>query len=101
MEMRIRKAQDIVIIELEGPINIDSAEFIEITTRLVREGALKLVCSLQKVEAMDYDGLSILTIGYKNVVNKNATMKLCNVPVHIKELLKMVRMDLVFIVRVV
>lgn len=96
MNIRKRQENNIVILHLEGRLDINSANFIEETGELIREGYLKLLCDFTDVDMVDYHGLSILAIAYKNVVNKNGMMKFCNVPIHIKELYKLVRLDLVF-----
>lgn len=96
--MNIRKWRegDIVIINPEGNINIDSALFIEETSRLLGLGCQKIVCDFTNVEMVDYNGLSVITIAYKNVINNSGVMKFCHIPPHIKELFRVVRLDLVF-----
>jgi len=96
MEIRIRQDNSIYLLYPEGTINIDAAEIIETTGRLASEGHAKILCSFKKVDMVDYNGLSIITIAYKNVVNKSGVMKFCDVPIHVKELFKMARLDLVF-----
>ncbi len=45
---------------------------------------------------VDYNGLSILGIAYKNITNQNGMLKFSDVPLHIKELFKTTRLDMVF-----
>lgn len=45
---------------------------------------------------IDYDGLSILVIAYKNVINRKGKMKFCNVPSHMLSLLKTAHLDSIF-----
>lgn len=96
MEIREREEKNIIILYLEGKIDINSANFIEETGRLLNEGYSKLLCDFSNIDLVDYNGLSTIAIAYKNVINKNSVMKFCNVPIHIKELFKVVRLDLVF-----
>ncbi|MCK4463293.1 MAG: PilZ domain-containing protein [Candidatus Omnitrophica bacterium] len=96
MDIRKRQEKNIIILYPEGKIDINSANFIEETGKLLREGCSKLLCNFNNVNMVDYNGLSTIAIAYKNVINKNGVMKFCNVPMHIKELFKVVRLDLVF-----
>jgi anti-sigma B factor antagonist len=96
MDIKIKHDGDISILYLEGKININSAVLIEVTGQLASEGCTKMLCDLRQIEQVDNNGLSILAITYKNIVNKGSIMKFCNVPPAVKELFKMVRLDLVF-----
>jgi len=92
----MRQEENVVVLYLEGKIDINSANFIETTGQLARNGHLKILCNFKSVDMVDYNGLSIMAIAYKNVVNKGGIMKFCNVPPHVKELFRTVRLDLVF-----
>jgi len=96
MDIQVKRSGNVTMIILSGTIDINSANLIETTGQLSREGHAKMLCDLKKIQAIDYSGLSILAIAYKNVSNKNCVMKFCNVPKHIKRLFKLVRLDLVF-----
>lgn len=96
MEIRKRISRDTVVLYITGKIDIDSAGIIEETGRLIKQGILKILCNFSNVNAVDYNGLSILAIAYKNVVNQNGALKFCNVPAHIKKLFEVARMDRVF-----
>ncbi|NQT22209.1 MAG: PilZ domain-containing protein [Candidatus Omnitrophica bacterium] len=96
MNIRKRREKDITILYLEGKIDIDSANFIEETSNLIKSGHRNLLCNFSNINMVDYNGLSIIVIAYKNVVNNGGIMKLCAIPQHVKELYKLVRLDLVF-----
>jgi len=96
MEIRKRFHKNTVILYVSGKIDADSALLIEETGRLAREGIRKILISLANVELVDYNGLSILAIAYKNAVNQNGIIKFCNVPAHARALLKAARLDSVF-----
>ncbi|MGB2706159.1 MAG: PilZ domain-containing protein [Candidatus Omnitrophota bacterium] len=96
MEIRKRFFKNIAVLYVAHNIDIDSAALIEETGRLTKEGIQKILCNLANVNLVDYNGLSILTIAYKNVVNQKGIMKFCSVPAHIKGLLKAARLDTVF-----
>lgn len=94
--IRISEKKGITILYLEGRIDINSSEIIETAGRLLRDNKTKLIINLADVDFIDYSGLSILAITYKKVENYNGTLKFCNLKLHIKELLKTVRLDRVF-----
>jgi len=96
MKIRIRESKDVTVLDVDGHIDIDAAEFIETVGWILKNNKLKMLCNLENVELVDYSGLSILAIAYKNVVNHNGVMKFCNVALHIRELFKIVQMDKVF-----
>jgi len=96
VKVRIRESKDVTILDVDGRIDIDASEFIETAGWLLKNNKLKMLCNFENVELVDYSGLSILAIAYKNVVNHNGVMKFCNVALHIRELFKIVQMDRVF-----
>ena len=96
MEIRKRFFKNIAVLYIAHNIDIDSAALIEETGRLLKEGVQKILCNFANVNIVDYNGLSILSIAYKNVVNQNGIMKFCAVPAHIKARFKSARLDTVF-----
>ena len=96
MEIRKRFSGDIAILYVSGKIDIDAAEFIEETGHLAREGVKRILCDFSGVTMIDYNGLSILSIAYKNVANQGSALKFCTLPKHIKALFKTTKLDEVF-----
>lgn len=96
MKIRTREVRDITILDVEGRIDIDSAEFIETVGGVLKNNGLKILCNFENVELVDYSGLSILAIAYKNAVNHNGMIKFYNVGMHIRELFRIVQMDRIF-----
>ena len=96
MEIRKRFYRNIAVLYISGKFDIDAAVFIEETGHLLREGIHKILCNFENVEMVDYNGLSILAIAYKNAVNQKGILKFCSVPKHIKSLFKSARLDIVF-----
>jgi len=96
MEIRKRFSNRIAVLYITGKVDINAAGFIEETGRLPKEGINKILCNFSNVTMVDYNGLSILAIAYKNIVNQRGAIKFCNVPAHIKELFKAARLDEVF-----
>ena len=96
MEIRKRFHKNIAILYLAGKIDIDAASIIEETGRLSKEGIQKILCNFANVNVVDYNGLSILAIAYKNIFNQKCMLKFCEVPPHIQRLFKVARLDKVF-----
>jgi len=96
MSTRIREAGGISILDIEGNIDINSSEIIETVGWLVGSGKLNILINLENIGMVDYSGLSILAIAYKNVINHKGALKLVNVPLSVTELLKVAKLDHVF-----
>ena len=96
MSVRIREQDNVQILDIDGRIDINSSEIIETVGWLVNSGKLNIIFNFENVDIVDYNGLSILAIAYKNIVNHAGRLKLLNVPLSIVEMLKVVRLDSVF-----
>jgi anti-anti-sigma factor len=82
-----------MVLELSGTIDIDAANFIERIGWCLDNGFKNIVCDFQDISMIDYPGLTVLTIAYKNVLNHQAQMKLCNISAHLKKVLCLVYLD--------
>jgi len=96
IKIKVRESRGISIIDIEGRIDINASGVIETIGSLIRNNKLRILCNFDNVELVDYSGLSILAIAFKNVSNHKGSMKFCNVQLHVKELFKVVQMDKVF-----
>lgn len=84
LEIKLRQSGNIVILDLSGRIDVDSANLVEIAGQCVRDGYADILCNLEDVEAIDYMGISAIIIAYKEIVNHHGRLKLVNVPAHLK-----------------
>ncbi len=96
MKIRIREAGNISIIDIEGRIDINSSEIIESVGWLIKSRKKDILLNFDKVDMLDYSGISILAIAYKNVVNHKGKLKFCSVSLHIEKLFNLVRLDSIF-----
>lgn len=96
MDIRIRESNNISIIDINGQIDINSSEIIEAVGWLIKNKKKDILLNFDEVDMVDYSGMSILAIAYKNVVNHKGKMKFCNVPLHVEGLFKLVRLDNIF-----
>lgn len=96
MEIKIRDIKDISVVDIDGAIDINSSELLEAVSWLIKNKRYKLLLNLEKVDFVDYSGLSILAIIHKNINNKNGILKICNVALHIIALFRAANMLEVF-----
>lgn len=96
MGIRIREVDKINILDVDGKIDINSSEIIETVGWLTSTGKINIILNLENVDLVDYSGLSILAIAYKNAVNHKGRMKFLHVSLPIIELLKVVKLEGVF-----
>ena len=92
----IREQDSINILDIDGRIDINSSELIEMVGWLVNSGKINMIFNFENVDIVDYNGLSILAIAYKNIINHKGKLKLLNVPLSVVEMLKVVKLDSVF-----
>lgn len=84
------------VLDIEGSIDINSSDIIETVGWLVNTGKLYILLNLENIDLVDYSGISILAIAYKNAVNHKGKLKFLNVPLSVIELFRVVRLDTVF-----
>jgi anti-anti-sigma factor len=93
MNIKIRKKGDITILDIEGNIDINASNLIEAVGKVLLNKSKNILCNFEGVNLIDYIGISVIAIAYKNVLNHKGKMKLYNVPSHIKKLFFIVGMD--------
>ncbi|MFA6142216.1 MAG: STAS domain-containing protein [Candidatus Omnitrophota bacterium] len=96
MAIRIREIDNINIMDIDGKIDINSSDIIEMVGWLISSGKINIIVNLENADMVDYNGLSILTIAYKNVLNHKGKFKFVNVPVSVIELFRAVKLETVF-----
>lgn len=84
MEILARQKNGVVILDLGGRIDIDSANFVEAVGQCIRDGYNDILCNFEEVDFIDYMGVSAIVIAYKEVVNSSGRMKFCQVPAHLR-----------------
>ncbi len=86
MEIKLRRKGDVIILDLCGRIDVNSANLIEIAGQCIREGYPDILCNFEEVDFVDYMGISVVVIAYKEIINNSGRMRFINIPAHIKEL---------------
>ena len=93
MEIKIRPRGNVIILDLCGRIDVNSANLIEIVGQCLHDGYSDILCNFEMVEFIDYMGISVIVIAYKEAVNNNGRMKFANILAHLKELFSVVGLD--------
>ncbi len=93
MEIRARQKGRVVILDLSGHIDVDSANLVEAVGQCLRDGYFDILCNFAEVDFIDYMGISAIVIAYKEVINNKGRMKFVNVPVHLKGMLSIAGLD--------
>jgi anti-sigma B factor antagonist len=96
MPIRIREVNGISILDVDGRVDINSSDIIETVGWLTNTGKVNIIINFEGVDIVDYSGLSVLAIAYKNVTNHKGKLKLLNVPLNVIELFKVVKLETVF-----
>lgn len=96
MPVRFRETGNITILDIEGNVDINSSDIIETIGYLLNSGKINFIFNLENVNLVDYSGLSVLAIAYKNVINHKGKLKFLHVGLQTIELFKMVKLEYVF-----
>ena len=93
LEIKLRQKDNIVIMDLCGSIDVDSANLVEVIGQCLRDGYTDILCNLEEVEGIDYMGISVVVIAYREVVNNQGRMKFLNIPAHLRGVFAISGMD--------
>ena len=98
MEIRIRKADKAVILDLKGSLQLGDSEqaLRESVEKLLDAGTKNLAINLAGVKKMDSSGIGALVKVFTSTKKAGGNCKLYAPPKNILQLLKMVRLDTVF-----
>ncbi len=93
LEIKLRQFGNCIILDLCGRIDVDSANLVEVVGQCVRDGYVDILCNLEDIQIVDYMGISVVVIAYKEVVNHQGRMKFVNIPVHLRDMFTVSGMD--------
>lgn len=96
LEIAFRRNNTVAILDLSGNIDIDASNFIEKVAWCLENGYEDILCNLGDINLIDYAGLSVIAIAYKNVLNHKGRMKFVNAAEHIKKVFSLMCLDKVF-----
>ncbi len=93
MEIKARQNNGVIILDISGRIDVNSANLVEVVGQCLRDGYNDILCNFEEVDFIDYIGTSVIVIAYKEVLNNSGRMKFCSVPAHIRSILGIAGLD--------
>lgn len=93
MEIKARQKNNIIILDLSGRLDADSANLVEVVGQCIRDNYCDILCNFEDVDFIDYIGISALVLAYKEVINSHGRMKFENIPAHLKGMLSISGLD--------
>ena len=96
MRISVKTKEGVAILELEGSISIDASDFVETVGRILNSQTKDIICNFESVNLVDYVGVSLVSVIYKNVLNHKGRSELYNVPSHVRRLFSIVGLDRIF-----
>ncbi len=93
MEIKARRDGNIIVLDLAGRIDVNSANLIEVVGQCVRDGYTDLLCNFEDVEFVDYMGISVIVIAYKEITNANGRMNFVAIPAHLRSVFSVSGLD--------
>lgn len=93
MNIVVREKNGVVILDLEGNININASNLVETIGWAIETKSKNILLNFEKVNLVDYIGISVLAIAYKNILNHKGKLKIYNTPRHVMKLFCLVGMN--------
>lgn len=96
--MKSQKIGDILVITLEGVINVQSSLDLEVQlNQLLNENsAKKIILDFSNVQHISSSGLRVIVSFYKRVVSNDGKLAITSLNNNIKKIFKIVELDTVF-----
>jgi anti-sigma B factor antagonist len=98
MKVSARQREGVTILDLEGKITIGSGdlELRNAVQQAINDGTKKLLVNLGKVTTIDSSGVGELVSSYTTVKNRDAQLKLVNLPAKVQDVLTVTQLIKVF-----
>ncbi len=96
MKIKLREKEGMVILDLEGNIDINASNFVETVGWTLNNKSKDIICNFEGVNLIDYVGVSLIAVVYKNILNQKGTIKIYNVPSHVMKFFAIVGLDRIF-----
>lgn len=96
MNIKVRENSKIAVLDLDGKIDINASNFVETVGWILANKSKEIVCNFKNVISVDYVGVSLLAVAYKNVINHKGRMRFFSVSDNVEKLFMVVGLDRVF-----
>lgn len=96
MKIEVKEKEGGVVLYLKGNIDINASDLVETIGWVLKYKSKNIICDFKEVNLVDYIGVSIIAVVYKNVLNHRGRLRICNVPQHLRNLFSVVGLNRVF-----
>lgn len=98
MNVNIRQAGDVTILDLKGKITIGSGDVAlrNAIQEVMNNGAKKVLINMADVSTIDSSGIGELVSAYTTATNRGAKLKLINLPAKVTDILTITQLITVF-----
>jgi anti-sigma B factor antagonist len=98
MQLSTRQREGVTIVDLKGKITIGSGdiELRNAVLQAVNSGAKKVLINLSDVTTIDSSGVGELVSSYMTAKNRDAQLKLVNLPAKVQDVLTVTQLITVF-----
>ena len=98
MNVNVRQAGDVTILDLKGKITIGSGDVAlrQAIQEVMGGGANKVLINMADVSTIDSSGIGELVSAYTTATNRGARLKLINLPAKVTDILTITQLITVF-----
>jgi anti-sigma B factor antagonist len=98
MNVNVRQAGDVTILDLKGKITIGSGDVAlrNSIQEVMNNGAKKVLINMADVSTIDSSGIGELVSAYTTATNRGAKLKLVNLPAKVTDILTITQLITVF-----
>lgn len=98
MNVNVRQAGDVTILDLKGKITIGSGDVAlrNAIQEVMNNGAKKVLINMADVSTIDSSGIGELVSAYTTATNRGAKLKLINLPAKVTDILTITQLITVF-----
>lgn len=96
MNITVRHKNNVAILDIRGNIDINASQLVETVGAVLNTKITTVIFNFENVNLVDYVGVSIIAVVYKNILDHGGSLRIYNVPAHVAKLFSIVGLDRVF-----
>lgn len=93
MEIKARTKGGVIILDLSGRIDVDSANLVEAVGQALRDGYADILLNFEEVDFIDYLGVSAIALAYRETLNNHGRMKFSAISAHLRNIFSVTGLD--------
>lgn len=99
MTIKLKKNDNIYVIELDGELDLYNAYKVKtLYTKMIEKGIHSIILDLENLDYLDSSGLGSIIYIFSDLKKHNGKMSLCNLNGSPKNLIQMTRLDKLFLI---